>query len=146
MLRSTITCLLSLHVCKIDGQVWGFELHGDACSTVSVRLRTTLASSKGGVELERCAKDMLPTLTRFSATFNNSVKQVKDCQRSYLDENTSTHLTIEVKHRRAGAVLGWVTAWELPVALTFCCHISFKFCTKHIEPTSFNETCGSFEI
>ena len=51
MLRSTITCLLSLHVCKIDGQVWGFELHGDACSTVSVRLRTTLVS-KCRVELE----------------------------------------------------------------------------------------------
>ena len=54
-------------------------------------------------------------LCRYKYALNKSV----NCQRSYLDENTSTHSTTEVKHRWARIVLGWVTAWELLVALTF---------------------------
>ena len=34
---------------------------------------------------------------------------------SYRDENTRSRPITEVKHRRAGIVLGWGTAWELPV-------------------------------
>ena len=35
--------------------------------------------------------------------------------RPYHDEHTRSRLITEVKHRRAGIVLGWGTAWELPV-------------------------------
>ena len=35
--------------------------------------------------------------------------------RPYHDEYTRSRLITEVKHRRAGIVLGWGTAWELPV-------------------------------
>ena len=34
---------------------------------------------------------------------------------SYRDDNTRSRPITEVKHRRAGIVLGWGTAWELPV-------------------------------
>ena len=37
----------------------------------------------------------------------------------YHDENTRSRPISEVKHRRAGIVLGWGTAWELPVAWFF---------------------------
>ena len=37
------------------------------------------------------------------------------CLRPYHDEHTRSRLITEVKHRRAGIVLGWGTAWELPV-------------------------------
>ena len=33
----------------------------------------------------------------------------------YHDEHTRSRLITEVKHRRAWIVLGWGTAWELPV-------------------------------
>ena len=64
------------------------------------------------------------------------------CQRSYLDESTSTHSTTEVKHRRARIVLGWVTAWELFVALTFCLFIATSHitsCNKHSLKFYFNK-------
>ena len=35
--------------------------------------------------------------------------------RPFHDEHTRSRLITEVKHRRAGIVLGWGTAWELPV-------------------------------
>ena len=35
--------------------------------------------------------------------------------RPYHDEHTRSRLITEVKHRRAGIVLGWGTAWEHPV-------------------------------
>ena len=38
------------------------------------------------------------------------------CLRPYHDENTRSRPITEVKHRRAGIVLGWGTAWELPVS------------------------------
>ena len=41
------------------------------------------------------------------------------CQRSYHVENTSSRPITEVKQRRAWLVLGWVTAWEHHVMLTF---------------------------
>ena len=34
---------------------------------------------------------------------------------SYRDDSTRSRPITEVKHRRAGIVLGWGTAWELPV-------------------------------
>ena len=37
------------------------------------------------------------------------------CLRPYHDEHTRSRLITEVKHRRAGIVLGWGTAWEHPV-------------------------------
>ena len=37
----------------------------------------------------------------------------------YHDENTRSRPISEVKHRRAGIVLGWGTAWELPVTCFF---------------------------
>ena len=40
-------------------------------------------------------------------------------QRSYHGESTSSRPITEVKHRRAWLVLGWVTAWEHHVMLTF---------------------------
>ena len=43
---------------------------------------------------------------------NRSLK----CLRPYHDENTRSRPITEVKHRRAGIVLGWGTAWELPVS------------------------------
>ena len=39
-----------------------------------------------------------------------------ECLRPYYDENTRSRPITEVKHHRAGIVLGWGTAWELPVA------------------------------
>ena len=39
--------------------------------------------------------------------------------RPYHDEYTRSRLITEVKHRRAGIVLGWGTAWELPVPQAF---------------------------
>ena len=57
---------------------------------------------------------------QFNSTFlhKHANTHFVQCQRSYLDENTSTHSTTEVKHRRATIVLSWVTTWELFVALT----------------------------
>ena len=40
-------------------------------------------------------------------------------ERSYHVENTSSRPITEVKQRRAWLVLGWVTAWEHHVMLTF---------------------------
>ena len=37
------------------------------------------------------------------------------CLQPYYAESTSSRLITEVKQRRAGLVLGWVTAWEYPV-------------------------------
>ena len=42
------------------------------------------------------------------------------CQRPYHAENTSSRPITEVKQHRARLVLGWVTAWEHRVSLTFC--------------------------
>ena len=40
----------------------------------------------------------------------------RQCLRPYHDERTRSRLITEVKHRRAGIVLGWGTAWEHPVS------------------------------
>ena len=40
----------------------------------------------------------------------------KKCLRPYYNENTRSRPITEVKHRQAGIVLGWGTAWELPVS------------------------------
>ena len=37
------------------------------------------------------------------------------CLRPYHDEHSRSRPITAVKHRRAGIVLGWGTAWELPV-------------------------------
>ena len=46
----------------------------------------------------------------------NPVESVAKCLRPYHDEYTRSRPITEVKHRRAGIVLGWGTAWELPVS------------------------------
>ena len=46
-------------------------------------------------------------------------------QRPYHAENTSSRPITEVKQHRARLVLGWVTAWEHRVPLSFY-HIIFK--------------------
>ena len=47
-------------------------------------------------------------------------------QRSYHGESTSSRPITEVKHRRAWLVLGWVTAWEHHVLLTFYVFLPFQ--------------------
>src|SRR5699024_11422755 len=43
---------------------------------------------------------------------NNINQQTHISRRSYWGENTGSHLNSEVKHSKAGLVLGWGTAWE----------------------------------
>ena len=45
-------------------------------------------------------------------------------QRPYHVENTSSRPITEVKQRWAWLVLGWETAWEHQVLLSFCCFLS----------------------
>ncbi|EWS72336.1 hypothetical protein TTHERM_000444469 (macronuclear) [Tetrahymena thermophila SB210] len=41
------------------------------------------------------------------------------CCRPYQGENTGSHSNSEVKRLKAGLVLRWGTAWEVPVSTTF---------------------------
>ena len=43
-------------------------------------------------------------------------KNLSNCLRPYHNEYTRSRPITEVKHCRAGIVLGWGTAWELPVS------------------------------
>src|SRR5690625_7896585 len=52
----------------------------------------------------------LPTIS--GLWFNNINQQTHISRRSHWGENTGSHLNSEVKHSKAGLVLGWGTAWE----------------------------------
>ena len=54
-------------------------------------------------------------------------------QRPYHAENTSSRPITEVKQHRARLVLGWVTAWEHRVSLSFC---NARFGLLHVAPSS----------
>ncbi|EWS75014.1 hypothetical protein TTHERM_000749021 (macronuclear) [Tetrahymena thermophila SB210] len=48
-----------------------------------------------------------------------SFKKYQFCCRPYQGENTGSHSNSEVKRLKAGLVLRWGTAWEVPVSTTF---------------------------
>src|SRR5699024_11989837 len=52
----------------------------------------------------------LPTIS--GLWFNNINQQTHISRRSHWGKNTGSHLNSEVKHSKAGLVLGWGTAWE----------------------------------
>ena len=66
-------------------------------------------------------------------------------QRSYHGESTSSRPITEVKHRRAWLVLGWVTAWEHHVMLTFP-YFFFLFLYLLILHQSTDQTFLSWHI
>ena len=47
--------------------------------------------------------------------WKRDMKLYFECLRPYHAECTGSRPITEVKQRRAGSVLGWVTAWEHPV-------------------------------
>ena len=72
-----------------------------------------------------------------------------DQVRPYHDESTSSRQITEVKHRRAGIVLGWGTAWELPVSHFFASNSKMQTykvkqtCYMHVvlTVTWYGDTC-----
>ena len=58
----------------------------------------------------------LPYQHKHKHQHKSELKSQRKCLRPYHDENTRSRPITEVKHRRAGIVLGWGTAWELPVS------------------------------
>ena len=61
-----------------------------------------------------------------ASSFNTLRRTVEVRQRSHRADNTGSRLITEVKWRRALSVLGWETAWEHQMLLTFI-NIFFLF-------------------
>ena len=66
--------------------------------------------------------------------------QLINFQRPYHVESTGSHPNTEVKQRRAWLVLGWVTAWEHQVLLTF-----FIFTYVKLTKTNLVELSDTFQ-
>ena len=65
-----------------------------------------------------------------------NVGEKEERQRPYHAESTGSRPITEVKLRRAGLVLAWVTGWEYPVLLTSSFHLlsfdSANFQSPHL--------------
>ena len=69
----------------------------------------------------------LSVVTSAVVSLQKSGRPNADCrQRPYHAENTSSRPITEVKQHRARLVLGWVTAWEHRVSLSFSLHIIYS--------------------
>ncbi|EAR91756.2 hypothetical protein TTHERM_00808000 (macronuclear) [Tetrahymena thermophila SB210] len=74
---------------------------------------------KAGLVLRWGTAWEVPVSTAFLFFLSKRIQKYKFCCRPYQGENTGSHSNSEVKRLKAGLVLRWGTAWEVPVSTAF---------------------------